>query len=105
LCFSFAFVTAAPDNCFTGAAWPPPSLDFPLEDLDEDLESCLCRISFVLPSYFHAIVLVLIDCSILQALALSEKQRARRAAESVQVAKNVELELLMQSLAEKNHQA
>jgi uncharacterized coiled-coil protein SlyX len=30
LCFGFAFVTAGPDNCFTGAARPPPSLDLTL---------------------------------------------------------------------------
>jgi hypothetical protein len=30
LCFGFTFVTAGPDNCFTGAARPPPSLDLPL---------------------------------------------------------------------------
>jgi hypothetical protein len=97
LCFSFAYVTVGPDNCFTGVARPPLSLDFPLEDLDKNLESCLHAISFILPSYFHAIVLVLIDCSISQALALSEKQRVRRTVESAQVAKNAELEVLVQS--------
>jgi hypothetical protein len=95
------FVIVGPDNYFTSAAQPPLSLDFPLEDLDEDLESCLCRVSFVLPSYFHAIVLVLTDCSISQALALLEKQRARRTTESAQVAENAELEALVQSQAEK----
>jgi hypothetical protein len=103
LCFSFALATAGPNNYFTGAAWPLPSLDFLLEDLDEGLESCFHRVSFVLPShsYFHAIVIILNDCSISQALALSEKQRARRVAESVEVAKNVELEALVRSQAEK----
>jgi hypothetical protein len=100
--FSFAFVTAGPDNYFTGAALPPSSLDFPMEDLDEGLESCLHRISFVLPSYsyFYAIVLVLIDCSTSQTLAMLEKQCTRRAAESAQVTKNVELEALVRSQAE-----
>jgi hypothetical protein len=79
-------------------------LDFPLEDLDKSLESCLCHVSFVLPSYFHAFVLALIDCLISQALALSEKQHAERVIESTQIAKNVELEVLVRSQAEKNCQ-
>jgi hypothetical protein len=101
LCFSLAFVTTGPDNRFTGVAQPLPSLGFPLEDLDENLESCVCRISFVLPSYFHTFVLALIDCSILQALALSKKQRVERAIESSQIAKNAELEVLVRAQAEK----
>jgi hypothetical protein len=64
LCFSFTFVTMGPDNYFTCAAWPPPSLDFLLEDLDKNMESCLRHVSFVLPLYFQAFVLALIDCSI-----------------------------------------
>jgi hypothetical protein len=56
---------------------------------------------FCLLSYFYVIVLVLIDCSISQALALSEKQHVRRAAESVHVVKNVELEVLVKSQAER----
>jgi hypothetical protein len=64
LCFSFAFVTTGPNNYFTGVARPPPSLDFLLEDLDKNMESYLRRISFVLPLYFHAFVLALIDCLI-----------------------------------------
>jgi hypothetical protein len=62
----------------------------------------LRRVSFVLPSYFHAFVLALIDCSISQALALSEKQRADRAIELTQIAKNVELEVLVRSQVEKS---
>jgi hypothetical protein len=31
-----------------------------LENLDEELEHCLCHVSFVLPSYFRVVVLVLI---------------------------------------------
>jgi hypothetical protein len=62
----------------------------------------LRRVSFVLPSYFHAFVLALIDCSISQALALSEKQRAERAIELTQIAKNVELEVLVRSHVEKS---
>jgi hypothetical protein len=42
----------------------------------------LHRVSFVLPSYFHAFVLALIDCLISQDLALSKKQHAERAIES-----------------------
>jgi hypothetical protein len=41
----------------------------------------MCHVSLVLPSYFHVIVLALINCSISQALVLLEKQRAKRAAE------------------------
>jgi predicted nuclease with TOPRIM domain len=61
----------------------------------------LHRVSFVLPLYFHAIVLVLIDCSILEELALSGKQCARRADELAQVVKNAELDVLVKSQAEK----
>jgi hypothetical protein len=82
LCFSLAFVTTGADSCFTGAVRPPLSLDFLLEDLVESLESHLCRVSFVLPSYFHAFVLALIDYLISQALAMSEKQHAERVVES-----------------------
>jgi hypothetical protein len=70
-----------PDNCSVDAARHPPLVDLPLKNLDEDLECCLRHVSLVVPSYFHVIVLALIDCSISQALALSEKQRAKRAAE------------------------
>jgi hypothetical protein len=76
-------------------------LDQLLENLDEDLECCLRRASFVLPSYFHVFVLALIDCSISEALTLSEKQRAKRATESTQIAKNAELEVLVRSQAKK----
>jgi hypothetical protein len=75
-------------------------LYLPLENLDEDLECCLCRVGFVLPSYFHVIVLALIDYSISQVLALSEKQRVKRAAESAQVVKNAEFEVLVHKLKE-----
>jgi hypothetical protein len=71
-----------------------------LENLDKDLECCLRRVSFVLPSYFHVIVLALIDCSISQSLAQLEKQREKRATESAQVAKSAELEVLVRSQAE-----
>jgi hypothetical protein len=101
LCFRLDFVIVSTDSCFTGAIQPPPSLDFPLGDLSESLESCLRDVNFVLPSYFHAFVLALIDCSILQALALSEKQCVERAIESAQIAKNTELEVLVRSEAEK----
>jgi hypothetical protein len=100
-CFSLTFVIVDPDSCFTGAVRPSPSLDFPLEDLDKSLESYLCHVSFVLPSYFHTFVLALIDCSISQALALLEKQHVERVIESTQIAKNVELEVLVKSQAEK----
>jgi hypothetical protein len=66
------------------------------------MECGLGHVSFVLPSYFHVIVLILIDCSISQALTLSEKQHAKRATESAQVAKNAELEVLVRSQDKKN---
>jgi hypothetical protein len=62
--FSLAFVTAGADSCFTSAIQPPTSLDFPLEDLGQSLESYLHRVSFLLPSYFHAFVLTMINYSI-----------------------------------------
>jgi hypothetical protein len=65
------------------------------------LECCIRRASFVLPSYFHVFVLALIDCSISEALTLSEKQRAKRATESAQIAKNAELEVLVRLQAKK----
>jgi hypothetical protein len=58
------------------------------------------HVSFVSPLYFHVIVLTLIDCSISQALALSEKQCAKRATESVQVARSAKMEVLVRSQAE-----
>jgi hypothetical protein len=61
----------------------------------------LHRVSFFLPSYFHDFVLALIKCLISQALALLEKQRAERAIESAQIAKNAELEVLVRPQAEK----
>jgi hypothetical protein len=64
LCFSLAFVTTGAYSYFTGVVRPPPSLDFSLGDLGESLESCLHCVSFVLPSYFYAFVLALIDCLI-----------------------------------------
>jgi hypothetical protein len=50
-----------------------PSLDLPLESLDEDLEYYLHHVSFVLPPHFYAVMLVLIDFFISPALALLEK--------------------------------
>jgi uncharacterized coiled-coil protein SlyX len=73
----------------------------PLESLDEDLEYCLCRISFVLPPHFYIAVLVLIDCFILQVLALSGKQCEKRVTKSMQVAKIVELEVVARSQADR----
>jgi uncharacterized protein YlxW (UPF0749 family) len=69
--------------------------------LDEDLECCLHHVSFIFAIVFSFFVLTLIDCSISQALVLSEKQHAKRAAESAQVAKNAELEALVRSQAKK----
>jgi hypothetical protein len=63
-----------------------------LENLDEDLEYYLHRVSFVLLSHFDVVVLILIDYSISQVLALSGKQCEKRAIESVQMAKIAELE-------------
>jgi hypothetical protein len=73
----------------------------PLENLDGDLEYCLHRVSFVLPSHFHDVVFVLIDYLISQALALSEKHHEKRVAESVQVVKVAELEVLTGSQTDK----
>jgi hypothetical protein len=46
-------------------------------------------------------MLSLIDCPLLQSLVLSEKRREKRATELVHTARNVELEMLAKSLAEK----
>jgi hypothetical protein len=91
----------APIAAFAGVVQPLSSLDVPLEDLGESLESCLHHVSFVLPSYFHAFVLTLIDYLISHALALLEKQRTERVVESAQIAKNAKLEVLVRSQAEK----
>jgi hypothetical protein len=48
-----------------------PLLDLLLENLDEDLEYCLRRVSFVLLSHFGIVVLILIDYFISQVLTLS----------------------------------
>jgi hypothetical protein len=61
------------DGFFAGATQLLPLSDWPLENLDEDLENCLQHVSFVLPLHFHVIVLALI-VTLLQALVLSEKQ-------------------------------
>jgi hypothetical protein len=90
-----------PDDCFADVIQPPPSFDLPLENLDEDLEHCLWQVRLVLPWYSCVIVLTLIDCSLSQALVLSMKQRQKRAAKSVQVAKIAELEVVMISQADK----
>jgi hypothetical protein len=66
-----------PDNYFAGVVQPPSSLSLPLENFVEDLECCLHHVSFVLPLYFHVILLIMIDCSIAQALALTEKQHEK----------------------------
>jgi hypothetical protein len=71
--FWLHFVTMGSDGFFAGATQLLPLSDWPLENLDEDLENCLQRVSFVLPSHFHVIVLALI-VTLLQALVLSEKQ-------------------------------
>jgi hypothetical protein len=72
-----------------------------LENLDAELEHCLCHVSFMLPSYFHAVVLVLIGWLFLQALMLLEDQRKRWMIVSARVAKSAELEVLVKSQAEK----
>jgi hypothetical protein len=84
------------DNCFADATRAPP-----LENLDEELECYLRHVSFDLPSYCRVIVLALICCLFSQVLMLSECQREKRTAESAQVAKNVELEVLAHSQAKK----
>jgi hypothetical protein len=65
------------DDYFIGVARCPP-----LENLDEELERYLRRVSFALPSYFHVIVLALIGHLFLHALALSENQHEKRVTES-----------------------
>jgi ABC-type protease/lipase transport system fused ATPase/permease subunit len=72
-----------------------------LESLDEDLEYCFCRICFVFPLHFYVVVLVLICCFISQVLALSEKQCEKWVAESAQVAKIAELEVVARSQADR----
>jgi hypothetical protein len=69
--------------------------------LYEELERYLWHVGFSLPSYLRVIVLALIGCLFSQVLALSESQREKRTAESAWTAKNVELEVLANSQAEK----
>jgi hypothetical protein len=82
-CVAFCLVSTDSNVSFAYAAWPPP-----LENLDEELEHCLCRISFMLPSYFCVVVLVLIGRLFSQALMLSEDQHKKQAIESTQAAKS-----------------
>jgi hypothetical protein len=89
-----------PDNYFPDPSQLAPSLDLPLENLDEDLVYCLHRVSFVFLSHFDVVVLILINYSISQALALSGKQCEKRATESAQMAKIVKLEVVMRSQAD-----
>jgi uncharacterized protein YlxW (UPF0749 family) len=81
---------------FVDAAGPPP-----LENLDKELEHYLRRVSFMLPSYFHAAVLVLVGLLFLQTLMLSEDQCKKWVAESARTARNEELEALVKSQDEK----
>jgi DNA repair exonuclease SbcCD ATPase subunit len=81
---------------FADAARPPA-----LENLDEELEHFLCRVSFVLPLYFHAVVLILIGKLFPHALMLSEDQHKRWVTASARAAKSAELEVLVKSQAEK----
>jgi hypothetical protein len=99
--FSFTLFTAGLITDFAYPIWHAPLLDLQLENLDEDLECYLRPVSFVLPSHFCGVVLFLIDHFISRVLALSEKQCEKRAAESVQVAKIVELEVVARSQADK----
>jgi uncharacterized coiled-coil protein SlyX len=99
--FWLHFVTTGSENCFVDPTRLAPSLDLPLDNLDEDLEYFLCHVSFVLPSHFYVVVLVLIDYSISQALALSGKQHEKRATESTPMAKIAELEVVTRSQAHK----
>jgi hypothetical protein len=77
-----------------------PSLDLPLENLDEDLDYYLHHVRFILLLHFDVVVLILIDYSISQALGLSGKQPENRATESVQMAKIAKLEVVMRSQAD-----
>jgi uncharacterized coiled-coil protein SlyX len=88
----------------TGFADPTrraPSLDLPLESLDEDLECCLHHVSFALPQHFYVVWLALIDYFILQVFALLEMQHGKRATELAQVAKIAELEVVARSQADR----
>jgi hypothetical protein len=75
-----------------------------LENLEEELEHCLCRVSFVVPLYFCASVLILIGRIFSQALVLSEDNCKRRMTESAWAAKSAELEVLAKFQAEKTSQ-
>jgi hypothetical protein len=102
LCFSFTLFTVGPDNCvfisFSACALARFATG---ESRRRQLEYYLHRICFVLPPHFYFVVLVLIDYFISQVLALSEKQREKRAAELVQVAKIAEMEVVARSQADK----
>jgi hypothetical protein len=77
-------------------------MELPLDRLDEDLERCLQHVSFGLVFTFSCYyALSLIDCPLLQSLVLSEKRHEKRATELVHTARNVELEMLAKSQAEK----
>jgi hypothetical protein len=96
LALHLRLVLASSNVSFVDAARPPT-----LENLDEELEHCLRRVSFMLPLYFCAAVLVLIGRLFSQALVLLEDQCKRRAVESARTAKSAELEVLVKSQAEK----
>jgi hypothetical protein len=95
LALHLCLVSAGSNVSFADAARPPP-----FENLDE-LEHCLRHVSFVLPSYFCAVVLVLIGWLFSQALVLLEDRCKKRVTESARAAKSAELEVLMKSQAEK----
>jgi uncharacterized coiled-coil protein SlyX len=65
-----------------------------------DLEYCLHRVSFVLPS-FYSVMLILIDCVTSQTLAPLERRHEKRGAELALMAKIMELEVVTRSQADK----
>jgi hypothetical protein len=66
-----------PDDYFAGATQLLPSLDLPLESLDEDREGYLRHVSFVLPSYIRVNVLPLIGHSFVGSHAIGEMARRK----------------------------
>jgi hypothetical protein len=99
ICILASLCCYGPHDCFAETTRLVPLLDLLLENLDEDLEYCLRRVSFVLLSHFGIVVLILIDYFISQALTLSRKQCEKRAMESAQMAKIAELEVVTRSQA------
>jgi uncharacterized coiled-coil protein SlyX len=77
-----------------------PSLDLLPRNLDQDLEYYLHCVNFVLP-LFYSLVLIVIDYFTSLALVLSDERCEKWGAELAQMAKIMELEMVMQSQANK----